>query len=49
MYDNGDWTVLGSMIGVVKEIDDGGTGDCAGKYIRVRVVVNVDQPLRRIL
>ncbi|TXG70568.1 hypothetical protein EZV62_005503 [Acer yangbiense] len=40
---------LGSMIGVVKEIDDDGTGDCVGKYIRIMVVVNVDQPLRRIL
>ncbi|TXG70544.1 hypothetical protein EZV62_005479 [Acer yangbiense] len=39
---------LGSMIGVVKEINDM-TGDYAGKYIRVRVVVNVDQPLHRIL
>lgn len=24
---------LGGMIGEVKEVDDGGTGDCAGKYI----------------
>ncbi|KAK3199219.1 hypothetical protein Dsin_022634 [Dipteronia sinensis] len=41
--------LLGSMNGDVREIDDGGTGDCARKYIRVRVVINVDQPLRRIL
>ncbi|TXG65324.1 hypothetical protein EZV62_006599 [Acer yangbiense] len=40
---------LGSLIGYVKEVDDGGSGDCAGKYIRVRVVINVDQPLRCIL
>ncbi|KAK3188875.1 hypothetical protein Dsin_028436 [Dipteronia sinensis] len=36
---------LGRMIGEVREI----YGDCVGKYIRVRVVINVDQPLRRIL
>ncbi|TXG50019.1 hypothetical protein EZV62_025894 [Acer yangbiense] len=40
---------LGSMIGEVKEIDDGGSGDCVGKYIRVRVVVDVTKPLRRML
>ncbi|KAK3188887.1 hypothetical protein Dsin_028448 [Dipteronia sinensis] len=40
---------LRSMIGDVKEVDDNGNGDCVGKYIRVRVVVNVDLPLRRIL
>ncbi|KAK2647951.1 hypothetical protein Ddye_015440 [Dipteronia dyeriana] len=39
--------LTGSMIGEVKE--SGGSRDCAGKYIRVRVVVNVDQPLCRIL
>ncbi|KAK3194248.1 hypothetical protein Dsin_025558 [Dipteronia sinensis] len=37
------------MIGDVKEIDDGGTGDCAWKYVRVRVVINIDQPLWCIL
>ncbi|KAK3219568.1 hypothetical protein Dsin_013538 [Dipteronia sinensis] len=40
---------LGSMVGKVREIDTGPSGECVGKYIRVRVVINVDQPLRRIL
>ncbi|KAK3225039.1 hypothetical protein Dsin_004901 [Dipteronia sinensis] len=40
---------LGGMIGEVKEVDDGGSGDCVGKYIRVRVVIDVTQPLRHIL
>ncbi|KAK3183022.1 hypothetical protein Dsin_030308 [Dipteronia sinensis] len=37
------------MISEVKEIDTRKSGDCAGKYIPVRVVVQVDKPLRRIL
>ncbi|KAK3195439.1 hypothetical protein Dsin_026749 [Dipteronia sinensis] len=37
------------MIGDFKEIDVGLTGECVGKYILVRVVINVDEPLRRIL
>ncbi|TXG70041.1 hypothetical protein EZV62_004976 [Acer yangbiense] len=33
----------------VREIDTGPSGECVWKYIRVRVVINVDKPLRRIL
>ncbi|TXG70623.1 hypothetical protein EZV62_005558 [Acer yangbiense] len=40
---------LGNMIGEVKEIDDGGSGDCVGKYIRVRVIIDINQPIRHIL
>jgi hypothetical protein len=40
---------LGEMIGEVKDVDGGKTGDCVGKYVRVRVVINVNTPLRRIL
>ncbi|TXG48734.1 hypothetical protein EZV62_024609 [Acer yangbiense] len=40
---------LGSLIGDVEELDEGAYGDCDGKFIRVRVIINVDQPLRRIL
>ncbi|TXG73941.1 hypothetical protein EZV62_002520 [Acer yangbiense] len=40
---------LGRMIGEFKEIDVGQSGECVGKYLRVRVVINVDEPLRRIL
>ncbi|TXG51048.1 hypothetical protein EZV62_023572 [Acer yangbiense] len=40
---------LRGMIGEVKDIDTGRSGDCVRKYIRVRVVVQVDRPLRRIL
>ncbi|TXG72948.1 hypothetical protein EZV62_001527 [Acer yangbiense] len=40
---------LGNMIGEVREIDTDPSGECVGKFIRVRVVINVKQPLRRIL
>ncbi|XP_050211413.1 uncharacterized protein LOC126661603 [Mercurialis annua] len=38
---------LGSQIGEVEEVDPGASGDCLGKYIRVRVKVNIKKPLRR--
>ncbi|KAL5775637.1 hypothetical protein ACOSP7_013194 [Xanthoceras sorbifolium] len=38
---------LGGLIGVVQEIDGGDSGDCLGKFLRVRVLINVQQPLKR--
>lgn len=38
---------LGKMIGVVEDIDTGASGDCLGKYLRVRVRIDVEQPLER--
>lgn len=40
---------LGSIIGTVKEIDGGDSGVCMGKFLRVRVEVEIDKPLRRCL
>ncbi|TXG46833.1 hypothetical protein EZV62_026127 [Acer yangbiense] len=40
---------LESIIGEVIEIDEGESGDCDGKYIRVRVMIDVEKPLRRCL
>ncbi|TXG60166.1 hypothetical protein EZV62_014739 [Acer yangbiense] len=40
---------MGSMIKEVMEVNEGKYGDCVGKYIRARMVVNVDKPLCRIL
>ncbi|KAK2648821.1 hypothetical protein Ddye_016310 [Dipteronia dyeriana] len=39
----------GSKIGEMKEIDDGGSRDCVGKYIHVRFVIDISKPLRCIL
>ncbi|TXG53267.1 hypothetical protein EZV62_022436 [Acer yangbiense] len=40
---------LGSLIGKVREIDTGATGDCIGKFLRVRVAIETSKPLRRFL
>ncbi|KAK2640565.1 hypothetical protein Ddye_028360 [Dipteronia dyeriana] len=40
---------LGGLIGEVEEVDDGRSHDCVGKYIHVRVVIDITQPLRRML
>ncbi|TXG48274.1 hypothetical protein EZV62_027568 [Acer yangbiense] len=40
---------LGGMIGEFREIDVSQSGECVGKYLGVRVVINVDEPLLRIL
>ncbi|KAL5749250.1 hypothetical protein ACOSP7_023853 [Xanthoceras sorbifolium] len=38
---------LGILIGEVNEIDKGGSGDCLGKFIRVRVMMDIIKPLKR--
>lgn len=38
---------LGCKIGRVKEIDLGATGNCLGKFIRVRVEVDITKPLEK--
>ncbi|KAK2659342.1 hypothetical protein Ddye_005875 [Dipteronia dyeriana] len=40
---------LGSIIGVVREVDTGPSGECFGKFLRVCVVVDIDKPLRQFL
>ncbi|KAL5818494.1 hypothetical protein ACOSQ4_022336 [Xanthoceras sorbifolium] len=37
--------LLGRQIGAVCDIDVGASGDCMGKYIRVRVKVDMTKPL----
>ncbi|TXG69845.1 hypothetical protein EZV62_004780 [Acer yangbiense] len=43
------WSLLGSIIGEVMDIDKGASGDCDGKYLKVRVVIDVGKPLQRCL
>ncbi|KAL5780526.1 hypothetical protein ACOSQ2_011263 [Xanthoceras sorbifolium] len=38
---------LGAKIGKVKDMDLGASGDCTGKFLRVRVSVDVLRPLKR--
>ncbi|KAL5783297.1 hypothetical protein ACOSP7_008326 [Xanthoceras sorbifolium] len=40
---------LGNKIGQVTDIDVGATGDCLGRFLRVRVVIDVSKPLSRYL
>ncbi|KAK2648728.1 hypothetical protein Ddye_016217 [Dipteronia dyeriana] len=37
------------VFGEVVEVDEGKYGNCAGKFIRVRVIIKVDVPLQQIL
>ncbi|KAL5824635.1 hypothetical protein ACOSQ3_020698 [Xanthoceras sorbifolium] len=39
--------VLGGMVGIVKEVDTGESKECAGSFIRARVLVDVSKPLIR--
>ncbi|TXG69574.1 hypothetical protein EZV62_004509 [Acer yangbiense] len=40
---------IGQLIGEVVDIDVGSTGECFGKYMRIRVVIDVSMPLKRFL
>ncbi|TXG49311.1 hypothetical protein EZV62_025186 [Acer yangbiense] len=40
---------LGGIVGEVREVDSRPMGDCLGKFVRVRVAVDITKPLRRFL
>ncbi|KAL5741391.1 hypothetical protein ACOSP7_028123 [Xanthoceras sorbifolium] len=40
---------LGEMVGTVVDVDPGSSGDCLGKFFRVKVRVDVEKPLKRLL
>lgn len=40
---------LSSMFGKVEDVDAGETSDCLGKFLRIRVNMDITRPLRRIL
>ncbi|TXG57107.1 hypothetical protein EZV62_018420 [Acer yangbiense] len=42
-------SLTGEMIGDVVEVDGGLAGDCVGKFLRVRVRIDISKPLRRCL
>ncbi|KAL5851494.1 hypothetical protein ACOSQ3_006612 [Xanthoceras sorbifolium] len=40
---------LGKNIGQVREIDVEASGDCLGKFLRIRVAIDIQKPLKRVL
>ncbi|TXG69026.1 hypothetical protein EZV62_003961 [Acer yangbiense] len=40
---------LGQLIGELIDIDVGVTGECFGKYLRLKVAIDISQPLKRFL
>ncbi|TXG69857.1 hypothetical protein EZV62_004792 [Acer yangbiense] len=40
---------LGGLIGMVIDVDGGASGDCVGKFMRVRVQVDISRALKRCL
>ncbi|XP_073054833.1 uncharacterized protein [Primulina eburnea] len=40
---------LGSKLGKVMEVDEGDEGNCTGRYARIRVSLNINEPLRQCL
>ncbi|KAK9218225.1 hypothetical protein WN943_006862 [Citrus x changshan-huyou] len=40
---------LGGKIGIVEEVETDDNGDCFGEFARIRISVNITQPLERIL
>lgn len=41
--------MIGKMIGDVRELDGGATGSCLGKFLCVRVKVDVSKPLMKVI
>lgn len=40
---------IGSKIGRVLEVDEGDDGHCAGRFVRVRVSLNINKPLQQVI
>lgn len=40
---------LGKMIGRVEEVDADDEGECTGQYARVRISIDITQPLQKII
>lgn len=40
---------LGEKIGTVEDIETDGAGECIGQFARVRISVNITQPLKKVV
>lgn len=40
---------LGGMIGAVEEIETDENGECLGEFARIRVLINITMPLKKLL
>lgn len=38
---------LGEVIGTVEEIDVDEVGECMGQYVRIRISIDITQPLKK--
>lgn len=41
--------VLGKVIGIVEEVDTDEKEECIGQYTRVRISIDITQPLKKII
>ncbi|KAL5553050.1 hypothetical protein UlMin_040451 [Ulmus minor] len=42
-------SILGNMVGTVQEVECNQDGLCLGTYIRIRAIIDISKPLKRIL
>lgn len=40
---------LGEMIGIVEEFEADEVGECIGQFARVRISINITQPLKKVV
>lgn len=43
------WKIIGQSLGSVVTVDQNKHGDCLGEFLRIKVALDVFQPLRRLL
>ena len=41
--------VIGNHIGTFKEVSGGENGECWGRYLRIRISINISKPLKRLV
>ena len=40
---------LGAVVGKVEEVESDDNGECIGKYVRARILVDITKPLKKII